>query len=222
MTAWSYSSISTFKQCPKKFYHLKVVQDVKDDPGDAATYGVEAHTAAEVFVRDGVEMPAKFKFMEPTVTSFNNIPGAKHCELKLGIKKDGETYSPCDFFAPDAWWRGIADLIILRGTLAYVVDYKTGKSAKYADTKQLDLLAAATFLHFPQVQRTKSALAFVVSNEFVKKDHKREEIRTYLECFSPELERLEAAHENDVWNANPSGLCGWCPVTHCEHWRKRK
>ena len=52
MTAWSYSSLNTFKQCPKKYYHLKVVKDIKDKGNDATIYGQEVHTAAEEFVRD--------------------------------------------------------------------------------------------------------------------------------------------------------------------------
>ena len=30
MTAWSYSSIKTFDQCPKKYFHLKIAKDIQD------------------------------------------------------------------------------------------------------------------------------------------------------------------------------------------------
>ena len=45
---WSYSSLKTFEQCPKKFYHLKVVKDYQEDQGAEhvalvqAVYDVEA------------------------------------------------------------------------------------------------------------------------------------------------------------------------------------
>jgi hypothetical protein len=32
-----------------------------------------------------------------------------------------------------------------------MIDYKTGKNAKYADMKQLDLMAGAIFVHYPEV-----------------------------------------------------------------------
>ena len=102
-----------------------------------------------------------------------------------------------------------------------MVDYKTGKNAKYADTKQLDMLAAATFTYFPNVAIIKSALAYVVSNEFIKKDHTRDEQELLYTTFDEPLEALAAAEEHDVWNAISSPLCGWCPVTSCEHHRKR-
>ena len=28
--AWSYSSITLFDQCPKKYYHLRVAKDIKE------------------------------------------------------------------------------------------------------------------------------------------------------------------------------------------------
>jgi Protein of unknown function (DUF2800). len=61
VTAWSYSSIKTFDQCPKKYYHLKVAKDVKDIPGEAALYGTAVHEAAEHFVKDGTPIPEKLR-----------------------------------------------------------------------------------------------------------------------------------------------------------------
>lgn len=222
MTTWSYSSIKTFDQCPKKYYHLKIVKDVKDEGNEASIYGNEAHKAAEDHVKDGTPLPARFKFMEPTVEALKAIPGDKHCELKLGVRKVDGGYEPCGFFDKGVWWRGIADLVIDNGEKGFVVDYKTGKNAKYADTKQLDLLAGAVFLHFPNIVRLKCALIYVVSNEFVRKEHERGELDTYMGTFDGELQRLEAAEASGVWNANSGPLCGWCPVTSCEHQRKGK
>jgi hypothetical protein len=59
MTAWSYSSISTFKQCPKKYYHLKVAKDVKDTSSEAMLYGNQVHKAAEDFIKEGYTNPQK-------------------------------------------------------------------------------------------------------------------------------------------------------------------
>ena len=41
MPAWSYSSLKTFQQCPKKYYHIKVAKDVKDEGSEATIYGKE-------------------------------------------------------------------------------------------------------------------------------------------------------------------------------------
>lgn len=111
--------------------------------------------------------------------------------------------------------------MVINGEMAFSVDYKTSKNAKYADTKQLDAIAAALFIHFPELKKIKSALAFVVSKEFIHKEHHTELRDSYFNTFEPELDRLAAAEETGVWNASSGPLCKFCPVHHCEHQRRR-
>lgn len=222
MTAWSYSAIKTFDQCPKKYFHLKVAKDVKDEGNEASIYGNDAHEAAEHYIKHGTPIPDKFKIMQPIVHTLAQFPGEKHAEMKLGVRKVGSTFEPCGFFDKDVWYRGIIDLLIVDGWDARMVDYKTGKNAKYADMKQLDLMAGAVFVHFPEVMRVKSGLAYVVSEEFLKKTHVRTELNTYMNVFAPQLENLEDAMQSGVWNAKSSPLCSFCPVVDCEHWRQRR
>ena len=219
MVAWSYSSIKTFEQCPKKYFHLKISKDVQDNPGTAAIYGTAVHAAAEEYVRDGTPIPEKFAYMRPIVERLEKLPGEKHCELELAVRKD---LSPCGFSDPDAWWRGIIDLIVINDNRAWMVDYKTGKSARYADTKQLDLMAGAVFAHFPNVLAIKSSLMFVVSGELITKKHVLTERDQYMSVFNEQVENLEASLENGVWNPKSGPLCGWCPVTSCAHWKPRR
>lgn len=219
MVAWSYSSIKTFEQCPKKYFHLKIAKDVQDNPGTAAIYGTAVHTAAEEYVRDGTPIPEKFAYMRPIVERLEKLPGKKHCELELAVRKD---LSPCGFSDPDAWWRGIIDLIVINDNRAWMVDYKTGKSARYADTKQLDLMAGAVFAHFPNVLAIKSSLMFVVSGELIAKKHVLTERDQYMSVFNEQVENLEASLENGVWNPKSGPLCGWCPVSSCAHWKSRR
>jgi hypothetical protein len=222
MTPWSYSSLKTFSQCPKKFYHLKVARDVKDKPNEAALYGEQAHKAAEDYFAKGDPIPPKFSPMKAISEVLNAMPGDKFPEMKLGVKKLGPgDYEPCGFNEDGVWWRGIADLIIINGQEAKLVDFKTGKNAKYADTKQLDLLAGALFVLRPEITHIKAALAFVVSEDFISKNYKAEHRDSYLGVFDEELENLATAHETGVWNAKSSGLCGYCPVKQCEHHRER-
>jgi len=108
--AWSYSSLKTFQQCPRKYYHTKVAKDVKDSDTTATLYGKSVHTAAEEYIRDGVALPPQFGYLEPMLEQLKEYPGEKHCELRLGLTEDLE---PCDFFADNVWWRGIADLVII-------------------------------------------------------------------------------------------------------------
>lgn len=212
---WSYSSMSTFKQCPRKYHRIKVVKDIKESETEATLYGTEVHKAAEEYIRDGTPIPAKFEFIKPYLDILNNIEGAKLCEYRMGLTKE---LDPCEFFAENVWWRGVADLLVIKGDTAFLIDYKTGKSAKYADTKQLEMLSMAVFRHFPEVKNVKAGLLFVVSKEFVESEYNVEQQRdSWLTIFG-DIHMLEACYENDVWNPKPNFSCSkYCPVLDCEH-----
>lgn len=214
--AWSFSSLKTFQQCPKKYYHTKVAKDVVEPDTQATLYGKSAHTVAEEFIRDGKPIPAQFAYLQPTLEVLNAIPGEKHCEFKMGLRED---LTACDFFDPDVWWRGVADLLVVNNDtgVAHSVDYKTSKSARYADTKQLDLVALGIFAHFPNIVRVKSALVFVVSKEFVKAEHHAAMAEKYIEKPRQDVARLEAALDNGVWNPVQGPLCRFCSVKQCEY-----
>ena len=213
---WSFSSLKTFQQCPKKYYHTKIAKDIVEPDTKATLYGKSAHTVAEEYIRDGVPVPEQFAYMKATLDVLNAIPGEKLCEVKLGLTKNLES---CDFNAPNVWWHGIADLVVINqenGT-AYSVDYKTSKNARYADVKQLDLVACGLFAKFPEIKRVKSALIFTVSKEFVRAEHHREMADKYIEKPSQDVARIEAALSNGVWNPIQGPLCKFCAVKSCEY-----
>ena len=212
---WSYSSLDLFKQCPHKYYRLRVAKDIVEPESEAMRYGKEVHLAAEEFIRDGKPIPDKFSFMRELLEPVRKLNGKHLCEYRLGLTRDLE---PCEFFGQDVWWRGIPDFLAIDGEDVRLLDYKTGKSAKYADTKQLDLLALAIFKHFPEVQRIKAGLLFVVAGDFVKAKYEREEHEKTWVNWLQDTARLEKALELDVWNPKPNFSCkGWCPVKDCIH-----
>ncbi|MBT9157719.1 MAG: hypothetical protein DDT36_00702 [Firmicutes bacterium] len=218
---WSYSAITTFEKCPKRYYHTRVACDVQDEGSAATRYGTRAHEAAEVYIRDGTSLQGMFKFMEPTLEALNRMDGDKHTEFRMGVLKTNSGYLPTSFDDPDAWYRGVADLLVVNGRKGFLTDYKTSKSARYADERQLDLMAGAAFVHFPQLEKIKSSLLFVVSNEMIVKTHYAQSRDQYMSVFDDQLKRLAVARETNVWNPVSSPLCGWCPVVECAHNCKR-
>jgi hypothetical protein len=212
---WSYSSINLFKQCPHKYYRLRVIKDVVEPPAEHLNYGLEVHKAAEDYIGKGTPIPEKYAFIKEHLDRLNHIKGEKLCEYKMGLTSNLE---PCGFFDKDVWWRGVADLLIINDDKAYVIDYKTGKSAKYADTKQLELLSLALFKHFPNVKKVKGGLLFLVANDLVKDHYEADNEGVYWTKWLEDTQRLEAAIQNDVWNKKPNFSCrAWCSITDCEH-----
>lgn len=218
LPAWSYSSITTYITCPRKYYAEKVSKEVPFTDTEATLYGKELHLAAEEFIRDGKPIPPQFAYIQAMLDKLNALPGEKHCELKVGIAKRDGRLEACDFFAPDVWFRGVADLVIINGKEARIIDYKTGKSAKYADTKQLALMAASVFLMFPEVEVIKAGLLFVVAKEFIKEEYLFDRRFDIFAKLDIPLRQREASYAMDVWNPKPNGLCKqYCGALSCPH-----
>ena len=177
--------------------HTKVAKDVVEPDTTATMYGKSAHTVAEEYIRDNKPIPPAFEYMKGTLDALNKLEGEKLCEVKLGLTKNLEA---CAFNAPTVWWHGIADLVVInrKKGLAHSVDYKTSKSARYADVKQLDLVACGLFAKFPEIKRVRSALIFTVSKEFVGAEHYAEMMPKYIEKPSQDVARIEAALKNGV------------------------
>ena len=215
ISPWSFSRIKSFEQCPKQFYHLKVAKDYVESETEAMRYGTEAHLVAEEFIGSDKPIPKKFNYMKPVLEALKARDGEKHCEMKLGLTRALE---PCDFMSEHVWWRGIVDLVIINGDMAWIVDYKTSKSAKYADKGQLELMALATFKYFPKIKKINAGLLFVVSNNFIKQTYTDDMIPALWKKWLSNYSRMEIAHSNNVWNAHPSGLCKrHCVVLECIH-----
>jgi hypothetical protein len=215
---WSYSSLKTYETCPRKYQAEKVTKEVPFTQTDATIYGTELHLAAEEYIRDGKPIDPRFDFVQPYLDKLVDYPGIKFCELKLGVKKNDDRLIACDFFDPAVWFRGVADLVIVDGDRAWIVDYKTGKSAKYADIRQLALMAAALFLKYPEIKKIKTSLLFVVSKDFVKEEFTADYGLSIFSELHGLLSARETSYNMDVWNPRPNGLCKkWCQVTSCPH-----
>ena len=212
---WSYSSISLFQQCPRKYYRLRVVKDIVEPEQQHLIYGTEVHQAAEDYVCNDKGLDPKYAFLKPTLDALKTLPGMKLCEYEMGLTKD---FEPCGFYDENVWFRGIADLLVIDGNRAHLIDYKTSKSSQYADRKQLELLALLVFKHFPYVESIKAGLVFVVAEDLVKAAYTQEVQEKAWAKWLPEIQRLEKAMETDVWNPVPNFTCRkFCPVKDCEH-----
>jgi len=212
---WSYSALNEFIKCPKKYYEIRVAQNFVVIPSEKMIYGTEVHKALEDYVKDGKELALNYIRFKGVVDELIAIPGQKYPEYQMAL---GHDKTPCAFDNPDRWVRGIVDLLIVDNDYAFIVDYKTG-SNKYPDAKQLRLMSLMTFAHFPQVNKIKAGLLFVMHNSFITEEYKREDIEKSWGKFEGPLTRLDKAFETNVWPCNPTPLCGYCPVKTCDYHR---
>lgn len=216
--AHSYSSIKDFEGCPRRYHEVRILKKFKSKDTEATLYGTAVHAAFEHYVRDKTPLPETFKQFKPFVEPLANSNGEIQCEAKMAIRAD---FTPCEFFDADVWFRGIPDYLALNHEkkLARVVDYKTGKSSRYADTAQLEIMAAMIMLHYPDIDTVKGVLLFVVISDVIKAEFTRAELPTILSKWAGRADAIEKTVDVGVWNPRSSALCKFCPVTSCEYHR---
>jgi hypothetical protein len=209
---WSYSALKQYTNCPKQYQEMRVLKNYTVKETEAIIYGKAVHEALELYVKENKPLPKNYLRFKPMVDTLLKIEGDKYPEYEMALTHSKE---PCDFHSDDRWVRGIADLVIVDGDTAYVVDYKTG-SNRYPDPKQLRLMSLMMFTHFPDIQRVKGGLLFVMKNSFITEEYLRKDMDKSWGMFEQSLKRLDTSYENDTWQANPTPLCKWCSVVTCD------
>lgn len=210
----SYSALKNFSTCPKRYHHERIAKDVVVEQGEAAMWGEQVHTMLEHRLRDKTPLPADKAQWEALCRAFEKIPGELFAEQEMTLNKD---LTPTGWWDSDAWLRSKVDVLVLNGADAVVADWKTGKHRP--DFDQLELFAIQTFKHYPDVHRVTTSFVWL-------KDMLPLDTKVYTRLDAPALwsklmskiTRVEQALEHDVWPANPSGLCPWCPAYKmCEY-----
>jgi hypothetical protein len=209
---WSFSSYKQYVNCPKQYQEIKVLKRFYIKPTPQMTYGNEVHKACEDYVAEGKPLAKNYLMFKPVLDTLLEIPGKRYPEQKMALDKDGKVAE----YGKGYWVRGIVDLMIIDGDTAFIVDYKTG-SNKYPEPKQLKLMALMAFAKHPELMKIKAGLLFIVQNSFMTEEYTRDEIPQLWDAFKADLKRMEVSYESDVWNMNPTQLCGWCPVNTCPH-----
>jgi len=214
---WSFSSLKDFTNCPRQYHEVKILQKFKKTASKQMLYGSAVHKALEDYTKDKTPLPKNYERFKEVVDAFLNIPGEKYAEHHMALTPD---LKPCSFGDEGRWVRGIADLLVVDGETAYVVDYKTG-SNRYPDPEQLKLMALMVFENFPSVQSVKGGLMFVMHGTFYTQEYDRKDKDVLWSTFKDKVAQLNGAMEKDEWPARPTPLCGWCPVSTCEFHKER-
>ncbi len=214
--AFSFSVLDMFESCAKKYYHLKILKDVKDSDSQASRDGKFIHDALYKRVCDNKPLPVPLRYMDAMAQRFVDTPGEKYGEMRLALN---DTFEPRDFFAKDVWVRAVVDLLIVRDGHAIIVDWKTGKRKDRFD--QLKLSAAILSRFMPEIESFKIVFVWLKNNEISSEDMLKQDMRQVWLDVMPRAEKINEAKATTTFPANPTPLCGWCPVEACPHWIDR-
>ena len=204
----SYSRVACFKKCPAQFEALYVNKNVVDSGNEYTQSGNRVHESLERYGKTGDEneLTKETRKWKPLVDKIESNEGDKYYEFKMAINADLE---PCDWFADDVWFRGIADILVVNGDKAYCGDWKTGKSA-YEDHVQLQIFAAMVMFHFPQVEVVRADFLWLVEDKHTKLVFNRPHLKTMWGRLSDQFAVVQEAVDLGVFVAKPSRLCNWC------------
>lgn len=214
MPAWSYTALTAFETCPRRYFLTRVAKTVVEPPTDATKWGNAVHEALEARAKHGTPLPDQMQKYEPYVAKIVAAPGELLTEKQLAIDA---AFHPVGWFDKAVWCRGIVDIGVINGDNAVLLDYKTGK--RKDDHDQLELFSALVMAHYPAVKRARTGFIWLQANRLDAKSFTRNDVSQIWDRFLARYRRLELAYENNKWVPRPSGLCSkWCPVgrSRCE------
>lgn len=215
--AWSFSALTRYENCPKQYYHISVAKDVKDEDSDFSASGKEIHTALYRRVVHGQLLPLNYRYLESTAVKFVGLPGETSGELKFAMARN---FSPVEYFANTVFVRVVVDLLNVRGSQALVVDYKTGKVQP--GFTQLELTAAVLSTHLPEIETFKLVYVWLKDRKVTTRSILKSDLVGVWNGLLPRVAKIESALKTTDFAAKPSGLCRYCPVTLCPHWKPRQ
>lgn len=215
---WSYSRLKNFENCPKKHYHVDIAKNVVEPESPQLAEGSALHEAmaARLNPAKRTPLPLQYDHLEPWALALERAAGTEGrigTELKSGLNRD---FANAQFFGKDVWFRGILDVLVLRGPVAIIGDWKTGRVAD--DNPQLALFAQLVFAQRPEVQQVRTIFFWTKTMEKTSKDWRRGDMGGFWADMLPRVAALENAHKAAEYPAQPGRLCRkWCPVTQCAH-----
>ena len=212
--AWSYSKLKNFETCPRRHKAIDLDKKFKEEESDELLWGNQVHKALADYIGKDKPLPDKFKdALQPYADMGKRISGTRFVEQQYAIRKD---FSKTTYFAKDVWFRGIADVVGVRGPVAIVLDWKTGKIVE--DSVQLTLTAACIFAHFPEVRAVRTEFVWIKHGATTRVDVQRSGMPAFWAGVLPRVHVMKLAADSNNYPAKPSGLCRrHCVVTSCEH-----
>ena len=170
ITAWSFSRLKDYEQCPAKAKYKHVDKLDTGPAGPALQRGSAIHKDAERYLKGEVkDLPESLQYLKAEYASLRKRKAISEGQWALSVNMQ-----PTDWFGPQAWLRVVVDACVPNSKSVLIADLKTGKS--YPDHEdQLSLYAWAGFATFQNAKKIQTELLYsdlgeVASAEYVDKD----------------------------------------------------
>ena len=219
--SFSWSKIKNYRTCPKRHYEIDIAKNYKEE-GDnpALKWGNEVHEAMAKFIGKGVKLPTlvdRYEAWPTNVRKLAAMPGVDCLvEQKLAIGKD---FKAASFFSNDAWFRAVADVLLLikESKAAITIDWKTGGKVQ-PEFEQLALSSQTVFATYPWVEEVLAIYVWFGHDTQSPKIYRKADMPAVWNELWPVITEMTDAAKTTTYPAKPSGLCkNYCKVTNCPY-----
>lgn len=210
VTAWSYSRLAAYEQCPLQMYEKFIAKSIPTDDSPAMKRGNVIHKGLADFLQgkaEGVPRDALvFPRCEQVISEINAFPD-KVVEQQWGYTNN---WQPTAWFGADTWFRSILDVgLLYEDNTAESVDWKTGK--KYgSNMDQMKSQAIAMFGRYRSLTNVTVRLVYLDSGEEEIDEVKKHEIYSIQQGFE---KRVAKMMNDTVFAPRPNDKCKWCPIS---------
>lgn len=213
---WSFTMLNTYRNiCAYQTYRRYIAKDIPFVETEAMRKGTEVHKAMELRISGDKPLPEKLHIYEPFAQAFKGRTAK--CEMQLGITKEGKATG---FFDKDVWGRGKADVVLVQGDKAYILDWKVvGKPRD--EPFELEIHGMLLKAKYPELKTIKGQYAFLQQGYLGVLHDISETLPTWNNvCHLMKL--IENDRQRGVFEKEPGPLCGWCDCMDCEHNKKSR
>ena len=220
--ALSYSRLSTYEQCPRKFqsqYLTKTYPDESDNPhfvrGSKIHKQLEEYTIAMALNGENLpELSPEAENAKGIIHSVFDNYDEIYAEQQIAID---DSWNKISWFDRGAYYRAILDLVAIAGNKGLIIDWKTGKVRDYddSDTGQLHLSAAILMAIKPQLDVVDVAYSFVEHKHTIKRRFERAQLEELQNPFKKSFITVNCDNE---FEPKKNKYCYFCNINpdECE------
>lgn len=237
MIALSWSRLSTYMQCPRKFHLAYISKSFREEEKSIhLVKGEQLHKQMEDYIlaRNGAgTMPLGFspevKQSLPYVDKLYTLFDAIHPEAQVACDIN---WDACEWFAKETAWRAIWDASALSANKCFIADWKSGKVYPYGDGfGQLHLSSVIALERWKALPEVTSAYVYLehkvvtpikVTREPGQVDAKGKPVPHLSEVKAYFVQWFERVQMEKAWEPVANENCRYCQATRaqCKYSRK--
>jgi hypothetical protein len=204
----SYSLFNTFNICEYQCYRRYFKKDIPFVETPQIQWGNEVHSAMELRVGGKKPLPDSMRAYEAFAVPFDALPAK--AEMWLGVSAQGRGV---DSRAPNVWVRGKVDVHVVLNDVAFIADWKTGKT--WEDPFELQVGAVLVHAKYPHLKTIKAQYQWLKEEQAGELYDVSDTRETWSE-ISRIMHDIGECQATDKWRKQKNKLCGWCQCFDCE------